>query len=181
MNEIWKEIKGYEGVYAVSNLGQVKSLDRIDAAGRHLKERFLKPEITKGGYMRVSLKGKHYQLHRLVLATFNPVEGMENLHCDHIDFNRQNNCLDNLRWLTPFENSSRKNPNNLPFHHSEEAKKSISEKKKKKVRCVENQQVFDSQTAAAEWAKTSVSHISQCCNGKRKTAGGYHWEFVVQA
>jgi hypothetical protein len=70
----------------------------------------------------------------------------------------------------------------LPFHHSEEAKKSISEKHKREVKCIETQQIFNSLSAAAEWANlSSTGGISQCCNGKRKTAGGYHWEFVAQA
>ena len=160
MIEIWKEIKDYEDKYAVSNLGRVKSLARV-VNGRHLKERFLKPEITKGGYMRVSLskdnKTKHFMLHRLVLENFQPIENSKDLQCDRIDFNKQNNCLDNLRWLTPFENNSRKNPERKKFHHSEEAKQKISQKHKKEVRCVETQQASDSLSAAA---------------------GGYHWELV---
>ena len=111
MNEIWENIKNYEG-YQVSNLGRVKSLERIGIDGRKLKERILKNNVKENNYCYVNLRkdGKTIPkyIHRIVMTTLNPIDGMENLHVDHIDFNTQNNCLDNLRWLNPEENYKRK-------------------------------------------------------------------------
>ena len=93
---------------------------------------------------------------------------MECLHVDHIDFNPENNCLENLRWLSPSENMRRKNIkkiNNIP-------------KNGKKVRCIDTDIVYSSISEAARQLGISAGNISQCCNGKSKTCGGYHWEFV---
>ena len=74
-NEIWKDIKNYEGLYQVSNLGRVKSLERLDALGHRLKEKILKPGINQYGYYQVVLckqsVQKHYMVHRLVFEAFN--------------------------------------------------------------------------------------------------------------
>ena len=75
-------------------------------------------------------------------------------------------------------------------HHSEESKKKMSEKHKGKncgedninsckVRCIETNEIFDSMSSAAKAVNLkSYTNISQCCHGKRKTAKGYHWEFI---
>ena len=92
--EYWKDIKGYEGLYKVSNFGNIKSY------GYRKKERILKPEITRKGRCLVKLSKngttKKYQVHRVVMETFNPVEDEENKMVDHIDGSRSNNVLENL-------------------------------------------------------------------------------------
>ena len=125
MEEIWKNITGYEGLYQVSNLGRVRSLDRMiynnTLIGEYkycfLKGKILKPRTSKSkglktGYYRVMLykdnKGKNYCIHKLVAQEFldNP-EGKTIV--DHIDGNVANNRWDNLRWVTQKENVA--NPN----------------------------------------------------------------------
>ena len=103
MEEIWKPVVGYEGLYEVSNLGRVKSI-------KYYGIKILKPYLG-GRYAQCDLwknnKPKKFNVHRLVLNTFSPCN--ENLECDHIDRNRYNNRLDNLRWVTRSENELNKN------------------------------------------------------------------------
>lgn len=110
-NEIWKPIKGYEGIYEVSNLGRIKSLERKVYADfkfgktRTYKERILKPGIVNG-YQQVKLRdnsNKIVYVHRLVAETF--INNPNNYKTiNHIDGNKQNNCVDNLEWCTQKEN-----------------------------------------------------------------------------
>ena len=104
--EKWKDIKGYEGIYQVSDLGRVKRLESKRYAGNgsyaKVKERILKPRITKNGYVVAGLCGKTFNVHRLVLETFSPID--EKLDTMHLNNNRIDNRLDNLRWGTRKEN-----------------------------------------------------------------------------
>jgi hypothetical protein len=103
--EIWKDIKGYEGIYQISNEGRVK---RLAGSPKCKKDRILKNSTASNGYLFVSLcnKGQHklYRVHRLVLETFSPIENMENLQVNHLDEDRTNNKLNNLQWCTCQEN-----------------------------------------------------------------------------
>lgn len=112
MEEVWKDIKGYEGLYQISNLGRVKSLPR------QYKKRFLNKEIIKvptklpKGYLKVGLskngKVKYYFIHRLVAEMFiNKVDGKECVN--HKDCNPSNNRVDNLEWCSYIENNNYKN------------------------------------------------------------------------
>jgi len=109
--EEWRDITGYEGYYQVSSKGNVKSLDRtlIDSTGvtRRIKGRQLTPFITNIGYLQVKLmksgKSKHMYVHRLVSKEFisNPMNYNE---VNHIDYNKENNCVENLEWCTHLYN-----------------------------------------------------------------------------
>ena len=108
MQEIWKDIKGYEGLYQVSNLGNVKSLRR-KVYNHYIKERLLNPVIIKKGYLQIKLRKennyKHFKVHRLVAQAFIPnPEGKPIVH--HKDHNTLNNIYSNLEWATPQENAS---------------------------------------------------------------------------
>jgi len=106
MNEIWKSILGYEGIYEISNLGNVKSLSKI--VGKNTRgEVILKPAIDRKGYLFVSLTknkiSKCCRIHRLIAIAF--IENSFNKpQIDHIDGNPLNNSVDNLKWSTQKEN-----------------------------------------------------------------------------
>ena len=106
MKEVWKDIDNFEGLYQVSNLGKVRSLDRIKNqfngyyySNRLYKGKILKPSISKKGYLRVVLQAngikKNCCIHRLVAETFIP--NTDNLPIiNHKDENKLNNQVDNL-------------------------------------------------------------------------------------
>ncbi len=124
--EIWKDIKGYEGLYEVSSFGRVKSLRGWNGKEYILREKILKTIIAEDGkhYDVVSLhkdkKSTVYMVHRLVAETFLP--NPENLpHVMHLDEDRHNNKLSNLQWGTAKENA------NAPLH-KEKISKAMSKK-----------------------------------------------------
>jgi len=104
----WRPVVGWEGLYEVSDHGDVRSLDRVDRFGRHYAGRMLSPDTIKGGYLRVALAREGHvqrrQVHHLVLEAFvgpRPL-GMEGCHGDGCP---TNNRLSNLRWDTRPENA----------------------------------------------------------------------------
>lgn len=105
--EIWKDIEGYEGLYQVSNMGNIKRVEHEDYRCRQgyrvFKERILKPYISTKGYKRVNLsknnKKKEVPVHRLVAMAF--IENPNNYpQINHKDENKFNNNVDNLEWCT---------------------------------------------------------------------------------
>lgn len=122
--ERWKAVPGYEGIYEVSNLGRVKSMNRIVKRGDILqerKERIKKQWANDDGYLQVKLSrdgiNTNIGAHRLVAMAFldNPYDLPE---VNHKDGNRQNNCVDNLEWVTHIENiqDSIKRGTHVSFH-----------------------------------------------------------------
>lgn len=119
MGEVWKDIKGYEGLYMISDRGRVKSLSHVVKRGCctcATKEKILtakRKKSNKGDYYlftNLSKDGvsKNYHLHRLVAAAFVP--NTNNYPTvDHIDGNKDNNCASNLRWCTMSQNIRNKN------------------------------------------------------------------------
>jgi hypothetical protein len=99
MEEEWRDINGYEGLYQVSNFGNVKSFPRNGTKGGNLK-----PALV-GGYHQVKLykDDKRFLVHRLVLQAFLPTE--EKMEVDHINHDKTDNRLENLRWLTRSQNN----------------------------------------------------------------------------
>lgn len=102
MQEIWKDVVGYEGLYQVSNMGRVKSFCQSTKFHKQ-KEFILKPSLINTGYEVVTLyskeKRKKFQIHRLVATAFIP--NPNNLPCvNHKDENKVNNCVSNLEWCT---------------------------------------------------------------------------------
>lgn len=112
MTEVWKDVVGYEGLYRVSSEGRVKSLDRVrrNGSGSYLqKGRVVKLAVYPSGYWIARLskdgKGHNHYVHRLVASAF-----LDNTrdckYVDHIDGDKSNNCVENLRWCTAKENSN---------------------------------------------------------------------------
>lgn len=136
--EIWKDIKGYEGLYQVSNLGRVKSLDRVIIKNNgftiHIKEKILQNSIDRKGYPIIGLckmgKCKTKPIHRLVADAFipNPENKPE---IDHIDTDPTNNRVENLRWCTRQENCN--NPLTIKHQKISQKGKKLSDDTKKKI------------------------------------------------
>jgi hypothetical protein len=172
LNEIWKDIVGYEGLYQVSNLGRVKSLPKYDRLGRFHNE-CIKASVNNGnGYLVVNLKHNGSQqmktVHRLVAETFliNPTNLTD---INHKDGNKSNNVVTNLEWCTRSENMTHAVKNGLHTNFGN-----------RKVMCIELNLIFDSIKQAEEWVGVKGSRISNVCQLKRgcKTCGGYHWRYV---
>ena len=182
MEEIWKDIKGFEGLYQVSNLGRVRSLTR-NRRGRNnapnpIQGRILKLE-TLSGYERAHLfknnKGKYFLVHRLVANAFIP--NPDNLpQVNHKDEDKTNNRVDNLEWCTPKYNY------NYGTINIRRSQKQLNDKNKSKIVL---QYSLDG-TFIKEWKSTKDvqrnlgfdnSHISECCRNIIKTAYGYLWKY----
>jgi hypothetical protein len=120
--EIWKDVLGYEGYYKISNFGRVKSLNRITRDKKRLNEKILNPTIIKNEYVRAvlcfnSLK-KTKLVHILVAQSFmNYVSKKGSICVDHIDNNKNNNNLDNLRIISSQENSVKDSVSNTGINY----------------------------------------------------------------
>ena len=114
--EIWKEIKGYEGLYQVSNCGRIKSLSHINNLGRLRPECILGSRLSDRGYHTAVLynngKPKSFRVHQLVAKAFidNP---LNKPHVNHLDGVKSNNFVDNLEWVTISENQKHAFKNGL--------------------------------------------------------------------
>ncbi len=197
MERIWKDIAGYEGLYKISNYGEVYSV-RL--------QRLLKEWSSNEGYRKVDLNKNgertHFLVHRLVGESFVP--NPDKLPCiNHKDENPKNNRYDNLEWCTYKYNC------NYGGHN-----KRISESKKgcipwnkgltktdkrvasyirygkenhnygrvpswsKSVRCIELNKTFVSVSEAARKMNIRNQYIRNACNGKQKKCRGYRWEWA---
>lgn len=170
MIEQWKDIKGYEGLYQISNLGRVRSLNY----NRTGKVKVLKNSPAKHGYLKISLwhngKKKTFTIHRLVAEAFIP--NPDNLPCvNHKDEDKTNNCVGNLEFCTPEYN------NNYGTHNERVSKKlmiSVSQYDKTGILI----KVYSSAKDAQMDTGIFRTHITKCCKGKLKTTGGYMWRYT---
>ena len=159
--ETFVEIEGFEN-YEVSNLGKVRNIK---------SGIMLKPWITKDGYLRHCLykhnKRKNLLLHRIIATAFIDNPGKKP-QVNHIDENKLNNDLSNLEWCTEREN----------LIHGTRTKRVAEKLSKKVIQLDLNDNVlneFESMKQAEQKTGVLVKNISSCCNGKRKSAGGYKW------
>ena len=168
MVEIWKDIKGYEGLYQVSNIGRVRSLKRNNTDGKILKQC-----INKDGYLRVDLSKNNIKstkrVHRLVAETF--IDNAKNLPViNHKDENKTNNKVTNLEFCTHQYNSTYKKIN---------IRKGLAQRKPI-VQLKNNIQIkiWDSATSASKELRISRGNIVSVLKGKRKRAGNFEWKYV---
>jgi hypothetical protein len=161
MKEEWRAVKGYEGLYEVSNLGRVKSLPKA----QFKTEKILKPYINpRNGYCYVGLhknnKGIGTRIHCIVMNAFNPVEKKPGYDpeytIDHLDGDRTNNRLDNLEWCSQAENTQRA------------LKVRKRNYKTRKVINLDTGEIFSSELDAAKSVGGKVSaSIHKACTGYR--------------
>lgn len=186
MEEVWKDVAGYEGLYQVSNMGRVRSLDRkikgFDGRTFFHKGKILKASLNiKRGYLRVRLtkhnKGKFYRVHRLVAKTFVP--NPHNLkEVNHIDENRLNNVATNLEWCSSYYNN----------HYGTRTIRAAESAKKPVAQLGQNGQVIKTFPSAVDAERiTGISRkriqavASHYLNDGKyliSRAGGYKWEYV---
>ena len=181
MKEIWKDIKDYEGLYQVSNLSRVRSLERWEMLkngySRSRKGRILKTHIDKYGYERVMLykdgKQKLKQVHRLVAEAFIP--NPDNLPCvNHKDENPLNNVVSNLEWCTYKYNI------NYGTAIERRSEKMTNGKLSKKVFQYDLEGNFIREWESVHEAGRNgfnQAHIIDCCKGKYKQHKGFIWTY----
>jgi hypothetical protein len=244
-DEIWKPVKGYEGLYEVSNFGRVKSLERVVNSHPANCKRTLPEKIRTGhvskklGYAMITLSAnnvnKSVYIHRLVAEAFIP--NPNNLPMiNHKDEDKTNNSIDNLEWCTAKYNMAYSNVfacaktrNSKPvrqydydgnlikeYASSNEAGRAMGVRpycisfccrgkigsvkgflwkyadenyvKKQHVRARDRRivqmdmegnvlKIWPSQKDAAVGTRSLATAIGSCCNGRRKSANGYKWEY----
>ena len=169
MEEQWKDIFGFEGLYQVSNFGRVKSFKGC----RGVQERILKPRKVANGYLQIALckDGKHNWrlIHRLVAEAFLP--NPNNLSdVNHKDENPQNSNLENLEWVD--------HKTNINYGTG------IERRAKTRLKTVFQYRLDG--TFVKEWPSLKEvqrqlgfnhGNISSCCNGRNKTSYGFRWKY----
>ena len=174
MEEIWKDIKGYEGLYQVSNLGRVKNIKR---------NKVLKPLERKGGYVNVNLydrnlKMKTLTIHKLVALAF--IENISNYPCiNHKDENKKNNRVDNLEWCTSLYNNTY---GTRLERTSETMKKTLKKRpeliKKRPVICITTGERFESAKLAGKKYNLFPNNITNVCRGNIYHIKGYRFKYA---
>lgn len=179
MTEIFKPIRGYEGLYEISNLGRVKALDKIVwmryGGYRHHPERLMKLEVMKLGYVRAQLHNgvkRKILVHLLVADAFLPPKP-DGHEINHKDGNKANNRADNLEWSTKSDN----------IHHSY---KVIGRKQpdfyKRRVQMFSKDGIllaeYESLKEASESVGISKGTICSACRGKYATVKNHIWKYA---
>ena len=169
--ETWKDVKDFENIYQISNKGNIRALNYNNKKGCVQN---LKVDVSKqNGYCYIRLcngnTNKHFRVHRLVAEAFIP--NPDNLpQVNHKDENKQNNCVDNLEWCSQQYN----------MNYGTRIKRGSQNRKKGLLQLDLHNNILQKWTSgldAQEALGIQRSHISQCCNNKRKTAGGYKWRW----
>ena len=162
--EIWKDIVGYEGLYKVSNLGNIYSYK----LGRNIKT-----QKTTRGYLQAHLskdgKRKYIHVHQLVASHFIFFVPQYNIkyEVNHIDEDKLNNRVENLEYITHIKNNNYGTRNNR-----------VSKTMGTPVRCIETGIIYHSIEEARRQTNVCANDISKCCKGIRKSAKKLHWEYV---
>lgn len=172
---MWKDIKNFEGLYQISDTGEVKSVKRLKQNNNGYQEvkdrlRVLTPD--KDGYLRVCLSkhGKHYlkTVHRLVAEAFIP--NPDNLPIiNHMDEDKQNNSVDNLEWCTVQYNT----------RYGSGMEKTAMAQGKPVIQIKDGIPINEYYSTGKASRETGVpqANIYKACAGERRTAGGYEWRF----
>ena len=172
LQEIWKNILNYEGLYQISSHGRVKSLQK-KTGFLIRKEHILKPRVKDNGYLIVSLfKDKQMSnkyVHRLVAEAFIP--NPSNYPCiNHKDYNKTNNNVDNIEWCSYSQNNTYSNCQVIAG----------ASKRIPILQCDKNGVIlkeWECSLRAGQELGFSNSNITACCRGRANTAYGYIWRY----
>lgn len=177
MNEVWKDVVGYEGLYEVSDLGNVRSLNWGKRG--FAKNLYLKPH--QHGYLQVELfkngTRKMFMVHRLVAIAFIPNDNDLPL-INHKDEDKKNNHVDNLEWC-----NNRYNVCYSLERHERIMPKTRNGKRKayRVIQCdLDGNPIQEWENAREVYRETGMSDcsVTSCCIGKRKTAYGFKWRYA---
>ena len=163
-NEIWKQVLEHPN-YEVNQYGDI----------RHKKRKQkLKPRSNNGGYQYVNIKvdGKNtnFAVHRIVANAFIPnPNGYTEVN--HKDYNRLNNCVDNLEWTSSSQNK-------YHAYLKEENKNSRGKQVEQYTKDGAYLKTYPSVSAAAKEMGCCIAAISNCCSGRTKSSQGYRWKFA---
>lgn len=173
MQEIWKDINGYDGIYQISNTGMIKSTNK---SNKHFNQPFhyLKPTVSSNGYKQVTLytkdrKRSKYLVHRLVAEYFIP--NPHNYSCvNHKDENKLNNNSDNLEWCTYSYNNAY---GTARIRSAQKTGKMVSQYTYSGYWIASYLSIH----IAAKLLGVSTTSIKDCCQNKVDHAHGYKWKF----
>lgn len=182
MQEVWKDVQGYEDSYQVSNLGKVRSKDRYrnvcGGGKRFVKGVIRKPSVCTNGYLEVLLykdgQRKTVLLHRLVAKTF--LDNPENLpEVNHKDEDITNCRVDNLEWCTSKYNANYGTRNARCKLGNKRFEKPVNQysldgKFIKRYECMGD---------ACRETGADISAVIRVCKGRNNTAYGYKWEYAT--
>lgn len=166
MKEIWRDIKGYDGIYQVSNLGRVRNAKTL---------RLKKLETRYDEYLFVRFHNNGYSgmrsVHRLVAEAFIENKNPDKNQVNHKNGIKTDNRANNLEWVTQSENLR---------HAALSLRKPLGGRYAIRVRCVETNSVYQSIGEAARKTGLSKGHIAKVLKKKegRTQTGGFHWEFA---
>lgn len=188
MKEIWKDVKGYEGRYKVSNLGRIKSLEGKKKDGTRRPEKILNPAKVKGKYQAVHLTGDNgyrtESVHRIVAEAF--VERLDPSYniVNHLDNDPSNNRADNLEWTT-YEGNMQWAAVQGRMKGCPENLRKAQAARKKAVYAIDkngNRLFFSSQSDAAKVLGIQRNHIGTACRKEYgyKKIGGYEFEYASE-
>lgn len=180
MEEIWKDVKGFEGLYKISSLGRVKSLKRKG----NWKEKILKAQLTYDGYLVVGLyenRSFHRKaIHRLLAENF--IDNPNKLPTvDHINRNKKDNRIENLRWASYSLQNYNKKTTYAPSNLKAYTKKGKDNPNSKPVCQYDLQGKLIHEYGAIREAerKTGIKaqYILRCCKGKISNINGFAWKY----
>ena len=166
--EVWKDIKGYEGLYECSNLGHIKNIQRNRLLSLPVKRKYKQCTLSKNDVK------SYYFVHRIVAELF--IENKYNKEqVNHIDGDKLNNNVLNLEWCTRSENQLHAFKTGL-----QKSKRGEATKASKTILQLSTDgfiiDVFDSYMIAQQKTNINRTCIFECVTGKQKTAGGYLWK-----
>jgi hypothetical protein len=178
MNEIWKQILGFDGFYFVSNLGRIKSFKILNTQNKN-KIGIIKKQRNNKGYKIISVKFNKVKIslkvHRLVAMAFIPNPENKS-QINHKDGNKSNNNVNNLEWATGSENVKHAFNTGLKeqyFGSEHYMSKCILQFDKSGIFLKK----WDCMSDACRVYNIKLQSLSSCVSGKSKTCGGYKWQY----